>query len=40
MAWTGDAVIIAAADSFGNLDYWWQAKHKLDWNVQHVATAV
>jgi LRR adjacent len=39
MAWTGDAVIIAAADSFGNLDYWWQAKHKLDWNVQHVAAA-
>lgn len=39
MAWTGDAVIIAAADALGNLDYWWQAKEKTNWNLQHVAAA-
>jgi hypothetical protein len=39
MAWTGDAVIITAADSFGNLDYWWQKKQTLTWNPQHVAQA-
>lgn len=39
MAWTGDAVLIAAADTFGNLDYWWQAKQTTTWHVQHIAAA-
>jgi hypothetical protein len=39
MAWTGEAVIIAASDVLGNLDYWWQPDGAEGWNPQHVAAA-
>jgi YVTN family beta-propeller protein len=39
ITWTGNAVLAAAADSSGNLDYWWQAAGTGVWNYQQVAAA-
>jgi hypothetical protein len=37
IAWNGSAVIIAANDTAGHLDYWWQAAGTAPWNQQAVA---
>jgi hypothetical protein len=39
IVWTGNAVLVAATDSSGNLDYWWQASGTGVWNEQQVAAA-
>ncbi len=37
-AWTGSAVVVAAVDSSGNLNYWWRAEDTGAWNKQTVAS--
>jgi hypothetical protein len=40
IAWTGNAVIIAAIDAGGDLYYWWQAAGTTEWHQQHVASGL
>jgi len=37
IAWTGTSAAVAATDSAGNLDYWWQAAGTAPWNPETIA---
>jgi hypothetical protein len=39
IAWAGNAVFVTAADSSGDVDYWWQASGTGVWHLQTVAAA-
>lgn len=36
IAWTGSSVVIAATNTQGNLDFWWQAAGTSPWNPEQV----